>query len=82
MAHVIRAGDLGEWLAVRTATERLALLLLIGGQLRAAAEPDTPRLRAGTSLAGAGADQLALELGQAHRQCKKRYRLMSVELSD
>src|SRR5262249_3011030 len=63
MAHVIRAGDLGAWLAVRTATERLALL--VGGELRAAAESDAARLRAGTSLTGAGPDQLALELGQA-----------------
>ena len=44
MAHVLGAGDLGQWLAVRAAPERL---------------------RAGASLAGAGTDQLALELGQA-----------------
>jgi hypothetical protein len=63
MAHVIGAGDLGQRLAVRAATERLTLL--VGGQLRAATESDAARLRAGTSLTGAGADQLAFELGQA-----------------
>src|SRR5262249_61331641 len=54
---------LGQRLTVRAAPERP--VLLVGGQLRATAESDTVRLRAGTSLAGASADQLALELGQA-----------------
>src|SRR5438105_10623231 len=54
MAHVIGAGDLGQRLALHAAVERLALL--VGGELRATAESDTARLRA-------GADQLALKLG-------------------
>src|SRR5882724_6109963 len=63
MAYVIGAGDLGACFAVRTATERLALL--VGGELRAAAKSDATRLRAGASLAGTGADQLTLKLSQA-----------------
>src|SRR5712692_1131037 len=62
MTHVVGAGDLGQRLPVRTATERLALL--VGGELRATAESDATRFRAGASLARAGADQLALKLGQ------------------
>ena len=54
MAHIIGAGDLGQRLAVRAATERLAPL--VGGQLRAPAEVDPAGLRAGASLAGAGTD--------------------------
>ena len=52
MAHVIGAGDRGQWLAVRAATERLTLL--VGGQLRVPAEVYPAGLRAGASLAGAG----------------------------
>ena len=55
MAHVIGAGDRGQRLAVRAATERLAPL--VGGQLRAPAEVDPAGLRASASLAGAGAEQ-------------------------
>ena len=36
-----------------------------GGTLQAAAEPDAARLRAGASLAGAGAEQFPCKLGQA-----------------
>src|SRR5437667_293094 len=63
MAHVRGAGNLGQRLAVRAATERHARL--VGDQLRAPAEAYPAGLRAGASLAGAGANQLALELGQA-----------------
>src|SRR5215470_9093537 len=62
-AHIIRAGDRSEWLAVGAAAESFALL--VGGELRAAVESDAARFRAGAFLAGAGADQLVLERGQA-----------------
>src|SRR5258706_14205271 len=62
MTHLIGAGDLGQQFPVRTTTERLALL--VGGELRATAKSYAARFRTGASLAGAGADQLALELGQ------------------
>ena len=60
MAHVVRAGDLGQRLAVRAATERLTLLMR--RELRTTAEVDPARLRTGAPLTGTGADQLTLEL--------------------
>ena len=64
MTDVIAAGDVAHRLAVDVApTNRLALLMI--GQFRLAAHLDAARFGPLASLAGAGADQLFLELGQA-----------------
>src|SRR2546428_140997 len=63
MAHVIRAGYLGQWLAIRATTESLALL--VGGELWAATESNASCLRAGASLAGAGADKFTFKFSQS-----------------
>ena len=63
VADIVGAGDLAQWLAVLVAApNRLALLVF--GQFRFAAELDAARLGALVSFAGAGAEQIPLELGQ------------------
>jgi hypothetical protein len=53
VANVVRAGDLGERLAVRA--PRPCFLLLVTGELRGAAELHAARLCSGAPLSGAGA---------------------------
>lgn len=64
MADVVAARDLAHRLAFAVAAvDRLALLMV--GQFGFAAEFDASGLGALASLAGARADQLFLELGEA-----------------
>jgi hypothetical protein len=63
MTPSVGAGDLGPWLPMGTAAARLALV--VGRARRATADADATSRRAGTSLAGAGADPLALARGQS-----------------
>src|SRR2546425_2415783 len=62
-ADIVGAGDLPHPLATGAALKGLALL--VRGELRAASQLHAARLGAGAALAGAGFDQVALELGQA-----------------
>ena len=64
MAHVVAGGDLAQrFVATVAALDRLALL--VRGELRLAAQLHAARHGARPAFAGARADQLALELGQA-----------------
>jgi hypothetical protein len=64
VADIIAAGDLAHRLAVDVApADRLAPLVV--GQFWFAAELHATRLGAFASFAGAGADEVALELGEA-----------------
>lgn len=64
MRDVVAAGNLADSLAVLVAAaDRLALLVV--GQLRFAAELDVARLGPLAAFASAGADQIALHLGEA-----------------
>src|SRR6266436_3985064 len=74
-AEVVAAGDAAQWLAPVTALDRLALPAR--GEVGLAAETLPARLRSLPSLAGAGADRIALELGQpaGRVSIKRRVRL-------
>jgi hypothetical protein len=64
--HIVAAGDPADWFAVAVApADRLGLLVL--GRFRFAAELDASGLCPLASLAGAGAgaDPIAIELGEA-----------------
>jgi hypothetical protein len=62
--HIVAAGDPADWFAVAVApADRLGLLVL--GQFRFAAELDASGLCPLAPFAGAGADPMAIELGEA-----------------
>ena len=64
MRDIVAAGDLAHWLAVTVAAaDRLPLLVF--SELGFPAEFDAASLGARAAFAGAGADQIALELRKA-----------------
>ena len=64
-ADIVGARDLAHGLALIAPAN--SFLLLVRGELRLAAEAFASRLGARPPFAGAGADQLALELGEASK---------------
>jgi hypothetical protein len=71
MTDGIGARDLGEGLAPIQPRQNFTLLML--GQLRRPSHVDTRRLGAADAVAGAGADQLALELAACRTAAVDRY---------